>query len=150
MTVRTIVAIYSESNTAYEAAEDLRKLAENDQIDFKLKAGALFRKDEKGNVVPLDEKDRPLWGTLAGGAAGALIGLLAGPAGAVAGAALGAATGLTADAIGAAVDVDFANFVATQVNPGETAVVAEVDEGSTLPVDEIVKNHGGRVYRSNV
>ena len=150
MTVRTIVAVYSTTEAAYAAAEELKKLAEDDKIDFKLKAGALFRKDEKGNVVPIDEQERPLWGTLVGGAAGALVGLLAGPAGAVAGAALGVAGGLTADALGSAFDADFVNYVATEVSPGEAAAVAEVDEGSTLPVDDIVKAHGGRVYRSNI
>lgn len=150
MTRRTIVAVYSDTGAAYAAAEELKKLSKDGNLDFTLKAGALFRKDDRGNIVPIDEKERPLWGTLAGGAAGALVGLLAGPAGAVAGATIGAAGGLTVDAVGAAFDEDFVEEVAREVRPGEVAAVAEVDEGSPIPVDGAIRAHGGRVYRSNV
>ena len=33
---------------------------------------------------------------------------------------------------------------------GETALIAEVDEGSTESIDRIVALHGGRVYRSEM
>lgn len=150
MTVRIIVAVFNNSNSAYEAASAIHSLKKSDQVDFSLKAGAMFSKDQKGNVIRLEENDCPLWGTLAGGVAGALIGLLAGPAGGVAGAALGATGGLVADAIGGSYDADFVGYVATQVRPGETAIVVEADEGYTRPVDDIVRIHGGRVYRSYI
>ena len=149
MTVRSIVSLFSNANSAYDAANAIRALKSSDLVEFSLKAGAMFRKDDKGNAIPLEEKDRPLWGTLAGGVAGALIGLLAGPAGAAAGAAIGASGGLAADAVGAAFDADFADNVATWVKPGETAVVVEADEGNTRLVDDIVRLNGGRVYRSD-
>ena len=149
MTVRTIVAVFPDSSSAYDAAGEMRALKNSDVVDFSLKAGAMFRKDEKGNIIALEEKDRPLWGTLAGGVAGALIGLLAGPAGGAAGAAIGATGGLVADAIGASFDLDFAEYVARSVNPGETAVVVEADEGNPRIVDDIVRLNGGRVYRSD-
>ncbi|WP_347259596.1 DUF1269 domain-containing protein [Rudaea sp.] len=149
MTIRTIVAVFPNSNSAYTAASAIRALRSSGKIDFSLKAGAMFRKDEKGNVIPLEEKERPLWGTLAGGVAGALIGFLAGPAGAATGAAAGATSGLVADAVGASLDVDFAENVATWVRPGETAVVVEANEGNTRPVDDAVRLNGGRVYRSD-
>ena len=150
MTIRTIIAVFPNSNSAYDAATAFRSLKKSDQIDFSLKAGAMFRKDDKGNVIPLEEKDRPLWGTLAGGVAGALVGLLAGPGGAAVGAAVGATGGLLTDAIGDSFDVEFVENVATWVKPGETAVVMEADEGSTRPVDDVVHLHGGRVHRSNI
>jgi len=150
MTIRTIVSVFPDSNSAYAAADAIRALKKNDQIDFSLKAGAMFRKDGNGNVIPLEEKDRPLWGTLAGGVAGALVGLLAGPGGAAAGAAVGATGGVLTDAIIESLDTDFAADVATWVRPGETAVVVEADEGSTRPVDDVVRAHAGRVHRSDI
>lgn len=149
MTIRTIVSVFPNANSAYDAAGAIRKLKDSKEIDFSLKAGAMFRKDDKGNVIPLEEKDRTLWGTLAGGVAGTLIGLLAGPAGGVAGAAIGATGGLLIDSVDGAFDYDFVGDVATWVKPGDTAVVVEANEGNPRPVDDIVRLHGGRVYRSN-
>lgn len=146
---RIIVAVFPNTTAAYNASSALKSLSDDKAIDLKVKTGALFSKDARGNIIPLEEKERPLWGTLAGGVAGALIGLLAGPAGAAAGAAVGAAGGLGADALGSIADTDFVYSVAKSVNPGDTAVVVEVKEGSTLPVDGVVSNFEGRVYRSN-
>ena len=154
MSVNTIVAVFPTANAAYDAAAAIKALADDDNIQFKPKAAAMFSKDEKGNVIPLEEKGRPLWGTLAGGVAGALVGaLVGGPVGAAAGAAtggaaLGALGGLTADAVNADIDADFSTLVAREVMPGQTAVVVEADEGSTEPVDRFVAASGGRVYRS--
>ena len=78
MTVRIIVAVFNNSNSAYEAASAIHSLKKSDQVDFSLKAGAMFSKDQKGNVIRLEEKDCPLWGTLAGGVAGGVVGPLVG------------------------------------------------------------------------
>lgn len=150
MTERGIVAVFSDTNSAYDAAKAIRGAKVAGATDFDLKSGVMIRKDDRGNVQLLEEKERPLWGTLAGGVAGALVGLLAGPAGAVAGGAIGAAGGLTADAIGDVFDADFVDELSTQIRPGECAVVVEANEGSTRFVDDIVKLHGGRVYRSSL
>ena len=45
---------------------------------------------------------------------------------------------------------DFIDDVSTQLNPGETALIAEVEEGSTESIDRIVAMHRGRVYRSEL
>ena len=132
------------------SAEQIRDLKRADSIDFTLRAGAMFRKDDKGNIVRLEEKDRPLWGTLWGGMAGALIGLLAGPAGMVAGATIGATGGLVGDVIGSGIAGEFVARIAREVSPGETAVVVEADEGGTRAVDDIVQLNGGTVYRSDM
>jgi len=150
MSERAIVAVFPTSNAAYDAASAIRTLAGDKAIDFKVKAGAMFSKDAKGNIIPLEEKDRPLWGTLAGGLAGGLIGLVGGPAGAVAGSAIGATAGLATDTIGAAFDTDFVQSIASDVRPGDTAVVVEANENSTEPVDAIVRLNGGRIHRSEL
>src|SRR5512141_2708653 len=150
MSDRAIIAVFPSANSAYDAASAIRNLADDKLIDFKVAAGAMFKKDEKGNVIPLEEKDRPLWGTTVGAVTGGLIGALAGPAGAAAGAALGATAGLTRDAVVGSLDKGFVDKVASELKPGDTAVVVEANEGSTTPVDSIVRSNGGRIYRSDL
>jgi uncharacterized membrane protein len=47
-------------------------------------------------------------------------------------------------------DEDVVRSVAAEVNPGDTAIVAEIEEGSTEPVDRVVTRHGGRIYRTDL
>ncbi len=150
MSDRAIIAVFPSTNSAYDAASAIRNLADDKLIDFKVASGAMFKKDERGNVIPLEEKDRPLWGTMTGAVAGGLIGALGGPVGAAAGATLGATAGLTGDALTKNLDKGFVDKIAFELKPGDTAVVVEANEGSTAPVDSIVRSNGGRIYRSDL
>jgi len=147
MSDQIIVATFSNSNAAYDAASALKALKDKGVVDFKPKAGVMVKKDDKGNVSLLESKDRPLWGTGIGTVAGALIGLIGGAPGAAVGAALGATSGLTGDTVMAGLDADFVDSVTTEMRPGMTALIVEADEKSTRPVDDIVKLGGGHVYR---
>ena len=142
-----IVATFDNTNSAYDAASELKKLTDRKVIDFKAKAGVMVKKDELGNVSLLESKDRPLFGTAVGTAVGALIGLIGGAPGAALGAALGATTGVGGDAVMAALDDDFVESVTTEMRPGMTAIIVEADEKSTRPVDDIVTKGGGHVRR---
>jgi uncharacterized membrane protein len=151
MTDRVIVATFSDANSAYDAAAALKQLKDAGAADFKLKAGVMIRKDERGNLELLESKGGPrILGTAVGTASGALIGLLGGAPGAALGAVLGATTGLTSDAIMSSLDDDFVDSVTKDMLPGKTAVIVEADEKSTRPVDEIVTRGGGHVYRQSV
>jgi uncharacterized membrane protein len=121
-------------------------------VDFKLKAGVMVRKDDKGNLELLESKGgaRSLLGTAVGTASGALIGLLAGAPGVAIGAALGATTGLTSDAVMASLDEDFVDSVSKEMVPGKTAIIVEADEKNTRPVDDIVTQAKGHVYRQTL
>jgi uncharacterized membrane protein len=147
MADQIIVATFSDTNAAYDAAAALKALKNKGVVDFKPKAGVMVKKDDKGNVSVLETKDRPLWGTGIGTVAGALIGLIGGAPGAALGAALGATSGLSGDAVMESLDEDFVDSVTTEMRPGMTALIVEADEKSTRPVDEIVKLGGGHVYR---
>jgi uncharacterized membrane protein len=147
MSDRIIVATFGNTNAAYEAARAIKDLKQAGVGDFKLKTGVMLKKDDRGNVSLLESKDRHLFGTAVGTATGALIGLLAGASGLAVGAALGATSGLGADAVMAAVDSDFVESVSRDLRPGMTAIIAEANEGSTRPVDDIVALGGGHVYR---
>jgi uncharacterized membrane protein len=157
-----VIAAFDTRNQAYEAAYEIDRMSD-------VKSGAIVEKDALGNVTTLDTKNLPTaWGLggAAGGAlVGALVGLLAGPGAAAAGTAAGAAaassgaaagaigggmTGSVADLTNWGLKADYLDTAATYLLPGKTAVVAEVEEGSTTPIDTAVRRHGGIVYREAI
>jgi uncharacterized membrane protein len=162
MADRAIVAVFATQNHAYDAARRIQNLDQDGIIE--LKRGAIATKDDKGNLTIPDTKGvGTAWGLLGGGLIGGLLGAMLGPVGVAAGAAAsaaaaGAVLGATSGGIvGATVDLaefgvseDFIDDVSTQLNPGETALIVEVEEGSTESIDRIVALHGGRVYRTEV
>jgi uncharacterized membrane protein len=150
MADRIIVATFNSSTAAYDAASALKSLKEKAGADFKLKAGVMVQKDDRGNVSLLERKDRPMFGTAVGTTAGALIGLIAGAPGAALGAALGATSGLAGDAVMSGLDSDFIDSVTHEMRPGKTAIIVEADEKNPRLVDELVANGGGNVYRQEV
>lgn len=150
MSDRIIVATFDDRNAAYDAVNAVKKLVTDEAVDFKPKAGVMVSKDDKGNVSIEESKERPPWATAVGTASGALIGLIGGAPGAALGAALGATAGLGGDAVMAGLDDSFIDEVTKEMNPGMTAVIVEADEGSTEPIDGIVRLNGGRVHRQDV
>jgi hypothetical protein len=47
-------------------------------------------------------------------------------------------------------DEDTVRAIGSDINPGDSAIVAEIDEGSTEPIDSIVASHRGVLYRTDV
>ncbi len=166
MANRVIVALFGTQNQAYDAAARMQRL--NDDGIIKLKRGAIATKDAKGNLTIPDSKHvGSAWGLLGGGLIGGLLGAMLGPVGVAAGAAagaaasaaaagavVGAATGGTLGAVGDLTELgmneDFIDDVTTQLNPGDTALIVEFDEGSTEPTDRVVSQYGGRIYRTEL
>ena len=163
MANRVIVAMFQTQNQAYDAAAAMQRLDDDGMIE--LKRGAIATKDAKGNLTIPDSKHvGSAWGLLGGGLIGAVLGAMLGPAAVAAGATAsvaasaataGAAVGtLGGGAMGSLVDLsefglstEFIDEVTTQLYPGDTALIVEVSEGSTEPIDRIVSRYGGRIYR---
>jgi len=82
-----------------------------------------------------------------GSLTGSVLGALGGPIGIVAGAAAGALIGFIINLERAGVTDDFVNDVSTAMAPGKFAVVADVVEDSTAPLDERMEPLGGVVFR---
>ena len=91
--------------------------------------------------------DQLLYGTVAGTVLGSLVGFLAGPAGLAIGAAAGLVGGATADLNKARIGDDFIDDVAKALSPNRVAVVADIDEDLTTPVDTRMEAIGGTVFR---
>ena len=162
MANRVIVAVFPTQNQAYDAAAQMQRLADDEIIT--LKRGAIATKDVKGNLTIPDSKHvGSAWGLLGGGLIGGLLGVMLGPVGVAAGAAAsaaatGAAVGaVTGGTLGTVADLaefgmneDFIDDVATQLYPGDSALIVEVGEGSTEPTDRAVLMYGGRIYRTEL
>jgi len=160
MADRVIVAVFGTQNQAYDAAARMQRL--DDDGIIKLKRGAIATKDAKGNLTIADSRGVGVpWGMLGGGVIGGLLGLMLGPAGAVAGAAsaaaaagaaVGASSGVllggTADLVGLGLGEDFVTEVSSEMDSGKSALIVEVNEGSTEPIDSAVARFHGTVYRS--
>lgn len=149
---RMLMVVFDDEKKAYEGRRALLQLdAEGSVLVY---ASAVVAKGRDGTAAVKQEDGAPL-GTLLGTSLGVMIGLLAGPAGAAAtGAAIGGLGGAT---VGSIVDLDqlrigddFIDDVRKGLSPGKAAVVAEVDEEWTTPVDVRMEKLGGTVHRRSV
>jgi len=156
---KMLVVAFDDESKAYEGTKALRELHWEGNVS--VYAGAVVARDADGSVTVKDEADEGPIGTALGMLTGAMVGLFAGaaagPAGAAAGAAaaqgmaLGALTGTmmgaTADLINLGVGADFVDEVAGYLPPGKVALVAEIEEYWSAPVDTSMEALGGTVYR---
>jgi hypothetical protein len=129
------------------------------QGDVTVHGAAVVHRDSYGAVDVATKQTDPGVRTALGIGIGVLLGALAGPIGAAAGkviasgtamgvgAAAGGALGVTADAVKAD-EHDQAAYETGFVLPkGKSAVIAEVSEDWTTPVDTVEQSLGGKVYR---
>ena len=148
-----LAVVFDDRRKAYQGLHALWQL--DDEAEITVHGTAVIHRDDLGEIQVDSKETHPVLGTAVGVGIGALLGALAGPAGAAIGAAGGAAIGgATVGVVGAAVDLDRADtrqqaadetrFV---LGVGQSAVIAEVSEDSTTPIDTKMSNLGGRVYR---
>jgi uncharacterized membrane protein len=148
-----VAVVFATPSKAYDGQHEIWNLDREGTVT--VHGTAVVHRDSLGRlVVDTDETDPPL-ATALGAGIGALLGALAGPAGATigagGGAAIGAAVGGTAGLIA---DVDRADVeseagyeTAFVLLPGQHAVIADVTEDWTTPINEQMKRLGGTVYR---
>ena len=142
---RMLVVVYDSETKAYEGKTALRQLQPEGSLTIYQEAVILKHVDGTVSVKQIDGS-APV-GTLAGTAVGGLIGLLGGPVGMALGAASGAGVGAFYDTDTLRLGEDFVNDVAKLLAPNKVAVVAEVDEAWTIPVDTRMEALGGTVLR---
>ena len=142
---RMLVVVFDTESKAYEGKKTLLQLdSEGSIVTF---AYAVIGKDAQGNVTVKQGDDPGPLGTLVGTSLGSLIGLLGGPTGVAIGALAGMVAGSTADLSNARVGDDFVDDVAKKLTPNKFAVVAEIQEDWTTPVDTRMDAIGGTVFR---
>jgi uncharacterized membrane protein len=142
---KMLIAAFEKEAAAYEGLSALKEL--HNRGDITLYATAVILKDSSGVITIKQAADRGPVGTALGMLTGAVVGLLAGPVGVAVGAAAGGATGLISDLAESGIDIRFIDEVAKVLSPGKTAVLAEVQETWTTPVDATLGKLGALVFR---
>lgn len=142
---RMLVVVFDNEKKAYEGKTALGKLQAEGSLTIYQEAVVLKHADGTVSVEQVDDS-APV-GTLTGTAVGSLIGLLGGPVGMVVGAASGLGLGVFYDADTLQVGEDFVADVSKSLAPNKVAVVAEVEEVWTTPVDTRMEALGGTVFR---
>ena len=140
-----LVAVFDNENKAFEGLSALKDL--HKKSDITLYATAVVTKNEKGELRLNTAADQGPVGTATGLFTGSLIGLLGGPIGFAVGAATGAVAGLIFDVSADDINTTFVDEVSNALTKGKTAVIAEIDETWTVPVDTKLEALNGMVFR---
>jgi len=142
---RMLVVVFDNEPRAYEGRSALRRLALDGSVAILAEAVVVRHADGSASIKHVDEPG-PL-GTLAGTSVGSLIGLIGGPVGLAIGATSGMALGALFDIDNARVGEDFVSDVVRTLAPNKVALVAEIEEEWTTPVDTAMESLGGTVLR---
>jgi len=142
---RMLVVVFEDESKAHEGAKALRQLDLDNHITVYRHAIVVKNPDCTVTVREID--DRGPFGLLVGTALGALLGALGGLAGIGIGGTVGLVAGGAADMHNAWVAEDFVDDVAKALLPNRSAVVAEIEEDATGPVDTQMEAIGGTVFR---
>jgi uncharacterized membrane protein len=140
-----LVVVFDNESKAYEGKKALLQLDGEGSIT--VYGYAVVAKNSDGTTTVKQGDDYGPLGTLTGTAVGSLIGLLGGPVGVAIGAAAGLAVGAAVDVNNAGIGYDFIDDVTKVLLPNRVAVIAEIDEDWTTPVDNRMEAIGGIVFR---
>jgi uncharacterized membrane protein len=152
--VRNYVAVIFDGTTrAYQGLHALWQMDAAGAIT--VHGTAVVHRNAAGQFQIDSKQTHPAFATAVGVGVGALLGALAGPAGAAAGAAEGAvmgaavggAIGLGGDMIRADSREEAFDATALVLNSGQSAVIADLSEDSTYPVNNRMRDLAGQVRR---
>ena len=142
---RMLVVVFDNETKAYEGKKALLQLDGEGSIS--IYAYAVLAKHADGTATVKQGDDSGPIGTLLGTSFGSLIGLLGGPVGLAIGASAGLGVGAAADLNNARIGEDFIDDVTKVLLPNRVAVIAEIEEDWTTPVDTRMEAIGGSVFR---
>lgn len=142
---RMLGVVFNNEVHAYQGRQALLQLDNDGNIT--VYAYAVLAKHEDGTATVKQGDDSVPIGTLLGTSFGSLIGLLGGPVGLAIGATTGVVLGAALDLNNARIGDDFIDDVTKSLTPNKFAVVAEIEEDWTTPVDSRMEAIGGTVFR---
>lgn len=143
---RFIVIVFPNETQAYQGTRALKDLHAEGSLS--LYSMAVVVKDAAGRLAVKDAVDEGPLGTAVGALVGGLVGIIAGPAGMLAGSLGGTLIGGVFDIANYGVSADFVVKVSSELTAGRSAVVAEIAETWTTPLDTHMQALGGIVLRT--
>ncbi len=144
-TKNIIVATFPEESKTYQAFSEIKALGTSRQI--KLEGLAIVRRGADSRLELPDMASRGYGSSMTGGLIGSLIGILGGPLGVLLGWGTGALIGSIRDITEARSDMTLMQHVTENMQPGDIALMGEVEEQTTTPIDTIVRRLGGEILR---
>jgi uncharacterized membrane protein len=142
---KMLVAVFSTENKAFEGLSALKDL--HKKGDITLYATAVINKDDNGEVHLNTAADDGPIGTTTGLLTGSLIGLIGGPVGLAVGALTGTVAGLIFDVSTIDINTTFVDEVSGALTRGKSAIIAEIDETWTVPIDTRLDALNAMVFR---
>lgn len=143
---RFVVVVFPNEAQAYQGTRSLKDL--HGEGSLTVYGMAVITKDASGKIAIKEAADEGPLGMAVGALAGGLVGLLAGPVGLITGAVGGTVIGSLVDILNYGVGTDFIAKVSDELTPGKCAVIAEVLETWTTPLDTRMEAAGGTVLRT--
>jgi len=145
---RVLVVVFDDEMKAREGENVLLRLKREGSII--VYGHAVFAKNADGTVNLIRKQDFGPLDTLLSTPLGSLIALLGGPSGLSISAATGFTFGKGYDPYNARLGEDFIDDVRKAFLPGKVAVLSEIREGWTAPVDVRMEQVGGVVFRRSL
>jgi uncharacterized membrane protein len=142
---KVIFVGFDSEQKAYEGDRALHDMHRNGTLT--LYNDAVVVKEPGGAVAVRRAPDAEPVGTFGGMVTGGLVGLLGGPVGAAVGLSAGTLIGAAFDLTNEGLDRDFVEDVGARLEPGNAAVIAEIDEHWQVPLDTGMEALGGKVLR---
>jgi uncharacterized membrane protein len=142
---KMLVAVFDTEAAAFQGLSALKDLHRDG--DITLYASAVIVKDKSGQISIKQAADDGPVGTAVGLLTGGLIGILGGPAGLAIGATIGGFTGFLCDLDESGIGATFLDDVSKTLTSGKAAVLADVEESWTTPVDTRLHKLDGIVFR---
>ena len=140
-----IVATFPEESKTYQAFSEIKQAGT--KRDITIESLAIVRRAQDGSLQTPEITGRMPGGTFKGGLIGSLIGILGGPLGVLLGWGTGAAIGSFRDAREIRSDISLLQALSEGMNPGNIALMGEVEEPSNTVINGIVSRLGGEVLR---
>jgi uncharacterized membrane protein len=145
----TSLIVASFANEA-EAVRGSHKLQELESFgDISVFEKVMVKKDSDGEITFLQDDTSNGLRTVGGLAIGTLIGAIAGPVGAAVGMMVGTMTGAVVDVDRMDFADDFGSKVTERLQPGTTAIIAEISEDGPAFVDSSLEPLGATIFRIN-
>ncbi len=143
-----VVATFEEESKTYQAFSEFKQAGQRGEL--KVETLAIVRRSQDGSLQTPEITGHMPAGTFKGGLIGSLIGILGGPLGVLLGWGTGAVIGSLRDASEIRSDLSLMRALSEGMNPGDVALIGEIEEASNTVANEIVRRLGGEVLRRPV